>query len=138
MHTPVKFFVKIPADLYRAGTPTKPRFDYIRTMPPRTDEQVYDVKIDPKTNKIKANTGGLSLFSSPNYSFGDDWWVVPQGVPLPSGFTISQDLTNGKLRGHYTIRTMKDIPLDLWKKTLGEWAEKNAIHINQHRQTKAK
>ena len=39
MHTPIEFYIKIPKDLFRAGTPTKPKFDYIRTMPPRTDDQ---------------------------------------------------------------------------------------------------
>ncbi len=45
MHTPIKFYVKLPTDLFRAGTPTKPKFDYLRTSPPRDDTQIYDVKI---------------------------------------------------------------------------------------------
>ena len=130
MHTPIKFYVKIPVDLYRAGTPTKPKFDYIRTSPPRTDDQIYDVKIDPKTQKIDCKTGGLSLFNAPNYSFGNDWWVVKEGTQLPLGYTISKDATNGKFKGHYTIRSMKDIHIEEWKRVLGEWASKNAIHIS--------
>jgi len=52
MHTPIKFYIKIPADLFRGGTPTKPKFDYLRTMPPRDDNQVYDVKINPQTKEL--------------------------------------------------------------------------------------
>lgn len=138
MHTPIEFYVKIPADLFRAGTPTKPKFDYLRTMPPRDEDQVYDVKVDPETGKIDCKSGGLSVFNTPNYSFGSDWWVLPKGTPLPVGFTISKDLTGGKFKGHYTIRSMSDIHVDVWKRKLKEWAENNAIHINEYRASKAK
>ncbi|SFD15803.1 hypothetical protein SAMN05660479_03318 [Microbulbifer thermotolerans] len=44
MHTPIEFYVKLPVDLFRGGTPTKHKFDYLRTMPPRNETQTYDVK----------------------------------------------------------------------------------------------
>jgi hypothetical protein len=138
MHTPIKFYVKIPVDLFRAGTPTKPKFDYIRTMPPRKEDQTYDVKIDPVTKMLEAKSGGLSMFNAPNYKFGKDWWVIPVDTELPSGFTISKDLTDGKLKGHYTIRSMSDIHIDIWKTTLREWAEEHAVHISEYEKSEAK
>lgn len=138
MHTPIEFYLKIPVDLFRGGTPTKPKFDYLRTMPPRTDDQVYDVKIDPRTQKIDSKSGGLSLFNTPNFSFGQDWWVLPKDTPVPPGFTVSKDLTDGKFKGHYTIRSLEDIHVEIWKKTLKQWAEKYAINIKEHQATKAK
>lgn len=57
MPTPIQFYVKLPADLYRAGTPTKHKFDSLRTMPPRTEEKTYDVKINPKTGFIDHTAG---------------------------------------------------------------------------------
>ena len=132
MHTPVEFYLKIPVDLFRGGTPTNPKFDYLRTSPPRTEDQVYDVKIDPKTDKIKSKSGGLSLFNKPNYSFGQNWWVVPKDTPLPPGFTITKDCTNGKFKGHYSIRSMNDIHVSQWKKVLKEWAAEHAVHIKDY------
>lgn len=137
MHTPIEFYIKIPADLFRGGTPTKPKFDYLRTMPPRGEDQVYDVKVDPKTNVIDSKSGGLSLFNSPNFAFGQDWWVVPKGTPLPPGFTISKDLTDGKFRGHYTIRSLSDIHVDIWKRTLKMWAEEHAVNLKDYKASKA-
>lgn len=131
MYTPVEFYVKLPTDLFRGGTPTKPRFDYLRTMPPRNEDQVYDVKIDPKTNMIDCKSGGLSMFDCPNFNFGDDWWVIPKGTVLPPGFTISKDLTNGKLKGHYSIRALSNIHIEAWKSILKKWAEENAIHLSK-------
>lgn len=137
MHTPIEFYLKIPVDLFRAGTPTKPKFDYLRTMPPRTDVQVYDVKIDPKTKKIDSKSGGLSLFNTPNFSFGKNWWFLPKGTPMPPGFTVSKDSTNGKFKGHYSIRSLSDIHIDVWKKTLKQWAEKHALKIEKYPASKA-
>ena len=136
MHTPIKFYVIIPVDLFRGGSPTKPKFDYIRTMPPRKQDQVYDVKIDEKTNEIDHKSGGLSLFHAPDFSFGSDWWIIPGGTPLPHGFTVSKDLSDGKFKGHYTIRALSDVRLDWWKSTLKKWAEEHAIHIKDYQQRK--
>lgn len=130
-HTPIEFYVILPVDLFRGGTPTKHKFDYIRTMPPRQSDEVFDIKIDPKTNVIDHKSGGLSLFNVPNYAFGSHWWIVPAGTQLPYGFTLSKDLTSGKFKGHYTIRAMADMPLSVWKKTLLEWANENVIHIDE-------
>ena len=133
MHTPIKFYVKIPVDLFRGGTPTKHKFDYLRTMPPRKEEQTYDVKINPKTKVIDYTSGGLSLFNAPDFSFGPDWWVIPAGTQLPDGFTITKDLTNGKFKGHFTIRALTDMHETIWKQKLSEWADKYATHINEHK-----
>ncbi len=96
-------------------------------MPPRTEDQRFDIKIDPVTNKVKHKTGGLSLFDKSDHEFSSNWWVIPAGTDLPDDFEVSKDLTNGKFEGHYTIRALKDIDLDGWKKTLKEWAEDEAI-----------
>lgn len=136
MHTPIEFYVKLPVDLFRGGTPKKHKFDYLRTMPPREEDQTYDVKIDPKSGLIDHKSGGLSLFNKPNYSFGNDWWVIPNGTKLPPEFTLSKDLTDGKFRGHYTIRALVDMPLDVWKEKLVKWADDNAVHIKQFMEKK--
>lgn len=115
MHTPIQFYLKVPVDLFRSGTPTRHKFDYLRTMPPRNEDQFYDVKINPLTKIIKYDSGGLSLFDAPNYSFGYDWWVIPAGTMLPPGFTLTKDLSDGKFRGHYTIRAMEDMHVEIWK-----------------------
>jgi len=133
VHTPIKFYVKLPADLFRGGTPSRHRFDYLRTMPPRKAHEVYDVKIHPVTKIIDHRSGGLSLFNAPDFSFGPDWWVVPAGTRLPDGFTISKDLTNGRFRGHYTIRALVDIHESVWKRKLAAWADEHAIHIKEYR-----
>jgi len=133
MHTPMEFYIKTPVDLFRAGTPTRSKFDYIRTMPPRTEDQRYDMKIDPVTKIIDNKSGGMSLFNSPNMAFSPNWWVIPRATALPPGFTVSKDLTDGVFKGHYTIRSLRPIKLDLWKKILLEWAEENAVHINEFR-----
>ncbi|SBS28892.1 hypothetical protein MSP8886_01350 [Marinomonas spartinae] len=135
MHTPVEYFIKLPTALFRAGARTKPKFDYLRTMPPRDDTQVYDVKINPKTKMIDHKSGGLSLFTEPNLRFGPDWWVLPEDTPLPAGFTLTKDLTNGKFRGHYSIRSLEDIHVDIWKKTLLAWANEYAIHVSEYKDT---
>ena len=132
MHTPIKFYFKLPVDLFRGGTPTKHKFDYLRTMPPRTKDQIYDVKVNPKTKKIDHTSGGLSLFDMPNYRFGPDWWVIPAGTILPPEFTLTKDLSDGKFRGHYTIRARTDMHIDVWKRKLIEWADNHAVHINEY------
>jgi len=136
MHTAIKFYVKLPVDLFRGGTPTKHKFDYLRTMPPRTEDQIYDVKINSETGLIDHTSGGLSLFDSPNFSFGCNWWVIPVGTPLPSEFTLTKDLTGGKFKGHYSIRAISDMQVDRWKRLLIEWADKYAVHINTNRKVK--
>lgn len=139
MHTPIEFYLKVPEDLFRKGAPKKPRFDYLRTSPPRQVPQVYDVKVREVAGRlvIEPKTGGLSLFDSPGRRAGEDWWVIPKGTFLPHGFTISKDLTDGVFRGHFTIQSLKEIDVDVWKKTLGEWAEEHAVHIDQFRWKKA-
>ncbi|MDH5325471.1 MAG: hypothetical protein OEZ68_15260 [Gammaproteobacteria bacterium] len=133
MHTPIEFYLVIPCDLFRAGTPTKPKFDYIRTKPPRTDDQVFDLKIDPDTNLIDHNSGGLSLFNKPKLENGGDWWVIPAGIDLPRGFTVTKDLTDGVFKGHYSIRSLESIHIDDWKNILKKWAEENAISLKEYR-----
>ena len=139
MHTPIEFYLKVPEDLFRKGTPKKPKFDYLRTSPPREAPQVFDVKVKPVAGRliIEPKTGGLSLFDAPGRRAGEDWWVVQRGVALPHGFTISKDLTDGVFRGHYTVHALKEIDVDTWKKTLGEWAEEHAIHIDEYRRRRA-
>jgi len=132
MHTPTKFYLKIPTDLYRGGAAKKPKFDYIRTSPPRDEDDRFDIKIDPDTKKIDHLSGGLSLFNRPNFEHGTNWWVIPAGIDLPPGFTVTKDLTDGKFKGHYSIRALSDIDINDWKKILKEWAEENAVHISEY------
>ena len=136
MHTPAEFYVRLPVDLFRAGTPTKHKFEYLRTMPPRTEDQVFDVKIDPVTRLIDRQSGGLSLFATPNLTFSLNWWVVPAGTELPRDFTLTKDLTGGLFRGHYSIRAQFNMHEDIWRKTLLEWADRHATHISNAQRAK--
>lgn len=76
------------------------------------------------------------MFNNPNYEFGADWWVVPAGTILPPEFTLSKDLTDGKFRGHYTIRALVDMQETAWKRKLSDWADKYAVHVNQYKKAK--
>ena len=133
MHTPIEFFVKVPEDLYRRGGVKKPRFDYIRTSPPREFPQKFDLKVKQINGKtvIDHKSGGLSLFNRPDFRSGVDWWVIPKGTLLPPGYTVSKDLTGNVFKGHYSIRSLRDIDIEKWKSDLGKWAEENAIHVNK-------
>lgn len=132
MHTPIEFYIKIPVDLYRRGGQKKPRFDYIRTSPPREAPQKFDLTVRIKSGKmiIDHKSGGLSLFNKPDFRSGKDWWVIPKGTELPPGYTVTKDYTGESFKGHYSIRSMADIDIEKWKEELGEWAEENAIHVN--------
>jgi hypothetical protein len=135
MHTPLEFYIKAPVDLFRRGGAKKPKFDYIRTSPPREAPQKFDLEVSEKSGKffIKLQSGGLSLFNKPDLRSGNDWWVIPKGTALPPGFTVSKDLTGNTFRGHYSIRSLQDIDVELWKITLGTWAEKFAVHVNAYK-----
>jgi hypothetical protein len=142
MHTPVEMYMEAPVDLFRRGGAKKPRFDYIRTSPPRQPPQKFDVdvKVDSSSGKviIDATSGGLSLFNTPDFRSGKDWWVIPKGTELPPGFVFSMDLTDGVFRGHFSIRSINDVELEYWKNTLEKWAEKVAIHISTYNEIKRK
>jgi hypothetical protein len=133
MHTPIEFYIKVPVDLFRRGGTSKPRFDYIRTSPPREAPQKFDLKVKEIYGKtvIDHKSGGLSLFNKPDFRSGEDWWMIPKNTPLPPGFTVSKDLTGNVFTGHYSIRAMSDIELAKWRNDLGVWAENNAIHVNK-------
>ena len=74
MHTPIEFYLKVPEDLFRKGAPKKPRFDYLRTSPPRQAPQVFDVRVREEGDRffIEPKSGGLSLFDSPGRRAGED------------------------------------------------------------------
>ena len=101
-------------------------------LPPREAPQKFDLEVTEQFGKLIINhrSGGLSLFDKPDLRAGRDWWVIPKGTILPSGYTLSKDLTGNVFRGHYSIRALRDVDVELWKLTLGRWAEQNAIHIN--------
>jgi hypothetical protein len=79
---------------------------------------------------IDCNSGGLSLFEQP-HAQRSDWWVIEAGTELPPDFEASQDFTNGKLEGHWTIRAKKNMHIDIWKKTLKEWAKRHATRLDK-------
>ena len=133
MHTPMDFYVKVPVDLYRRGGANKPRFDYIRTSPPRDTAEKFDIKVKPNGSGglvVDHKSGGLSLFNKLDYRAGEDWWLIPKGTDLPPGYTVTKDLTGSTFKGHYSIRAISDVDLNKWKSDLGRWAEKNAVHMN--------
>ena len=46
---------------------------------------------------------------------------------------VTKDLTDGVFRGHYSVRSLKNIKLEDWKKILKKWAEDNAVHLSEYR-----
>ena len=50
---------------FRLGRKTKAKFDYIRTTPPREEEQTRDVRVYKKNDIdfVDSKSGGLSLFN---------------------------------------------------------------------------
>jgi hypothetical protein len=131
IHTLTEFYVAFPTDLFRGGTPTQHNIDYIRTMPPRKADQRFDVKLNRETGMIDHTSGGLSLFNATNNSFSSNWWMIPASTPLPDGFTLTKDFTNGKFKGHYTIRAIADMSVSDWKTKLREWADKHAVYVKK-------
>lgn len=128
MHTPVKFYVSLPFDLFRLGRQARAKFDYIRTSPPRDLEHVWDVKIYSKNGVdfVDSRSGGLSLFNYRNPRFGNLWWKLPEKTKMPHGLHVSLDEggVNGKY--HFTVRPLYDMPLDLYLSKLVE-LESNAL-----------
>lgn len=103
-------------------------------MPPREGDQTWDVKIDAITNMIYSSSGGLSLFDQPALNATDDWWVIEAGTQMPLGFHLSMDQNkDGKYDGHFTVRALQDMHIEVWKKTLKEWAEQHAIRLDDYR-----
>ena len=140
MHTPIEFYIEAPVNLYRRGGASKPRFDYIRTSPPRVTPQKFDLKVKDENGRliIDHTSGGLSLFDKPNFKSGKDWWLIPKGTSLPPGFTLSKDVTNNVFKGHYSIRSKVDIDITQWKQILGHWAERKAIHLSEIQEKRRK
>jgi hypothetical protein len=120
VHTPLEFYLKLPQDLYRAGRKNKARLDYIRTMPPRTKDETWDMKIFERGGQtfVDSKSGGLSLFNFRNPQFGPFWWKIPKGTPLPADLHISLDDTPRK--AHFTVRPLVDMRLDVFLGKLRE------------------
>ncbi|EHH2535413.1 hypothetical protein P3626_23485 [Vibrio parahaemolyticus] len=116
MHTPIKFYISLPFDLFRLGRKTKAKFDYIRTSPPRDMEAVWDLKIYNKNGIefVDCKSGGLSLFNYRNPRFGTLWWKIPQHTKMPNGLHVSLDEGGNKGKHHFTIRPLQDMPLSLY------------------------
>ncbi len=124
------YFDVLPTDLYRHGSTTSPQMHKPRTMPPRTEGQVHDLKVYEKdgTSWVYSRSGGISLFNKPNPRFGNRWWKLPKGSKIPPVFRVSRDEGVNKATGqiHYTIRPMYDMPLDTFIHNLEEFS-KSAI-----------
>jgi hypothetical protein len=126
--TVIEMYVKvIPVNLYRNGTKNSPRLHKLRTMPPRTIEQSFDIQIYQKngTDYVSKDTGGISTFDREKPGFGEFWWVIPKGTKIPSGLRVSMDFNPKPNMNptHYTIRPLHDMPLSRYIDLLEELAE---------------
>lgn len=115
-HTIVEMYVKvIPVNLYRNGGKNSPQLHKLRTMPPRTLEESFDIRIYTKNgvDYVSKDTGGISTFDREKPGFGAFWWKIPRGTKLPSGLRVSMDFNPKPSANptHYTIRPMYDMPL---------------------------
>ena len=126
-HTIVEMYVKVvPTDLFRSGAKNCPQLHKLRTMPPRTLEQSFDIQIYKKNgiDFVSKDTGGISTFDRIKSGYGDFWWKIPKGTKLPAGLRISRDF-NSKPNSkptHYTIRPLADMPLTQYIALLQELA----------------
>jgi Tse2 ADP-ribosyltransferase toxins len=130
-HTIVELYVKvIPTGLFRLGSKNSPQLHKLRTMPPRTIAESFDIEIYDHHGEsfVAKDTGGISTFDQKN-NFGEFWWVIPKGTPIPAGLRVSQDFNPKPGLGptHYTIRPLHDMPLTMYiglLEKLGESAER--------------
>ncbi len=114
--TMVEMFIKVvPTALFRSGTKNSPQLHKLRTMPPRTIEQSFDIEIYKKDNIyfVAKDTGGISTFDREKAGFGQFWWKIPKGTKIPNGLRISRDFQQKPSINptHYTIRPLYDMPL---------------------------
>ena len=126
-HTIIEMFVKVvPVDLFRSGSINGPNLHKLRTMPPRTIEQSFDVQIYVKNgiSFVSKDTGGISTFDKIRPGIGNYWWKIPKGTKIPAGLRISRDSnqTPSSNPTHYTIRPQSDMPLTRYIRLLQELA----------------
>lgn len=115
-NTVVEMYVKVmPTNLFRSGTKNNPQLHKLRTMPPRTIEQSFDIQTYNKNgiDYVSKDTGGISTFDRIRYGFGVFWWKIPKGTKIPPGLRISRDFNPKPSFNptHYTIRPLIDMPL---------------------------
>ncbi|BFM09576.1 hypothetical protein [Halioxenophilus aromaticivorans] len=126
-HTVVEMYVKVvPVNLYRNGAKNSPQLHKLRTLPPRTLEQSFDIQIYKKngTDYVSKDTGGISTFDREKPGFGGFWWKIPKGTAVPPGLRISMDFNPkpSSMPTHYTIRPLFDMPLTKYISLLEELA----------------
>ena len=126
-HTIVEMYVKVvPVNLYRNGAKNSPQLYKLRTMPPRTLEQSFDIQIYKNNgiDYVSKNTGGISTFDREKLGFGGFWWKIPRGTKVPLGLRISMDFNPKPSANptHYTIRPLFDMPLMQYISLLEELA----------------
>lgn len=115
-HTVVELFVKVvPVDLFRNGVKNSPQLHKLRTMPPRTLLQSYDIKLFKRDgiDYVDKDSGGISTFEKELNGLSGAWWRIPRGTKIPAGLRISKDHnTRPTLKPtHYTIRPLLNMPL---------------------------
>jgi len=115
-HTIVEMYIKVvPTNLYRHGGKNSPELHKLRTMPPRTIEERFDIALYKKNNcsYVSKDTGGISTFNQQSSKFGKFWWVIPKGTKIPVGLRVSRDFNSkpSSKPTHYTIRPVVDMPL---------------------------
>lgn len=121
MHTPIQFYVTLPIDLFRMGRKKKAKLDYIRTTPPRDEEnQVWDLRVYEKNGMtyVDSQSGGLSLFNYRNPKFGTLWWKIPKSTKMPNGIHVSLDEGGKNGKHHFTVRPLYDMPYSLYLEKL--------------------
>lgn len=83
-HVVIELFVKVvPTDLFRLGTKNSPQLHKLRTMPPRTLDQAFDIEIYERNGAmfVSKDSGGISTFDK-KQSFGG---LFQRALPFPVG-----------------------------------------------------
>jgi hypothetical protein len=120
----------VPQDLYRSGNSSSPRLDNVRIN--RGPGNSDDVKTAVMNGFVYVypNSGGVSVFSMPNYTLNSKWWKCPAHIILPSQLILIHDSTSNTGVKHFTLSPKYVMRLEEYKKLLLRFS----THFEKHGQ----
>ncbi|MEK8016946.1 MAG: hypothetical protein VSS75_008765 [Candidatus Parabeggiatoa sp.] len=113
-----KEWAYVPECLYRSGNSSSPKLDHVRiNRGPDKDDDIATTVINGITY-VYPNTGGISVFNTPDYTLSKKWWICYANVILPSKLILVHDSTAFNGCKHFTISPKYFMTLDEYKKQL--------------------
>lgn len=110
-----QFWVDVnPIELWRLGNATHGRFDHARV--PNDVRSYHKLYANGRLlEMVKADGGGLSVFTGPNPAMdGKHWYVVQRKTVIPLGLRITRDHRYDNGLEHYTLAPIEDMPMKLY------------------------